>query len=590
MTKAVSDVLAESARAAKLRDRHRDYCVALAEQAEVETRGPDQAAWWQLLDTEYDNLRLALEWSLEQGSSEDALRLALAMHGVWYVRDGDETPARSWLERALAVAGDSATRLCVKAMCALGRTARDDVASGFALAQQALAVARRSGDPRAVHDALMTLGAHQYIKEIGGLKASRAVLEESLQIARELGDELAIADSIAAVGWRTSADEGLRAAQGTYDEALRLYRKLGDLENVAWQLYMIAWDVEPTVGAPLADESLAIARELGNDTLILCIVELIGWQRLYALGDYVGAQRVYEETLADYRRPGRRWPILWGQVWMLQELVEVEFQMGELEAAHLHCDESAALNAQLSAKRSTSWDLSLQGRLAAAAGDAGSARSKCAEAVEIARATGDFQKLAAALGGVADVAMWLGDYDVATAAAEERLATLPGSARVALEQLGRIRLAAGDRVQARAYFERHVESFRAMPWWRYEEPLGQLGLGAVALASGEHESASALYGAALTTLVDIGHKPYVARALEAIAGLAVEEGRLERAAKLCGAAERIREEASAKVPMDERAAYEKTLAAIKDLRTAWDEGRAMDLDPAVEYALAPSVM
>jgi predicted ATPase len=44
--------------------RHADFFVGLAEEAEGELSGPDQARWLTLLQTEHDNLRAALSWSL----------------------------------------------------------------------------------------------------------------------------------------------------------------------------------------------------------------------------------------------------------------------------------------------------------------------------------------------------------------------------------------------------------------------------------------------------------------------------------------------------------------------------------------------
>src|SRR5262249_26355159 len=46
--------------AAALGGRHRDWYLALAEQAEQGLQGPEQATWMQRLDQEHDNLRAAL--------------------------------------------------------------------------------------------------------------------------------------------------------------------------------------------------------------------------------------------------------------------------------------------------------------------------------------------------------------------------------------------------------------------------------------------------------------------------------------------------------------------------------------------------
>lgn len=589
-------MLAESERAANLRDRHRDYYVALAEQAELETRGPNQAAWWELLESEYDNIRLALEWSLSQGASEEALRLAIAVDGIWNMR-GDFFPAREWLEKALAVDEFSATALRANALTRLAEVVwQNSQTEAFSLAQQALEVARKSGDQKAAHTALLYMGKQYFAKEVGGPDKRRALHDESLAIARELGDEHAIADSLQRLAGFVFNEQGGRdAGRKLWDESLRLYRKLGDQEFIAWNVYGLGWQDDPSVGASLAEEALAIARELKNDMLILCVIELIGWQLRYS-GDYLGALRLFEEAADEYRRPGRRWPIPWGLSWMLTELANVELEMGEFESGRKHAEEASEINETLSYKGDRVWPLSLQGCFATAEGDYEKGKSQCEQAVAIAREVGRSQLIANSLDHLAAVARWKGDFPTAQAASEEHLtaAVNPGQVRGAWYQSGITSLAEGDLDQARSFLEESLESIHSRPWWPYEEPMTQLWLGRVALISGEHETASALYGAALTKLEEIGHKPFAAWALEEFGALAAERKEFDRGAKLFGAAEAIREEVHAKVPMDQRRTYEQGVAAIKRglsddaFKEAWAVGRAMSRDSAIQYALEAS--
>src|SRR5688572_27898515 len=108
-------LVARADRASRLRRRHRDYFEALAEEAGRQPRGPDRMAWLESLDDEYDNLRLALEWSLEEQDGDASLRLAVAMHDVWAWR-GDASPAGEWVSSALAIAPDEPSALRAAAM------------------------------------------------------------------------------------------------------------------------------------------------------------------------------------------------------------------------------------------------------------------------------------------------------------------------------------------------------------------------------------------------------------------------------------------------------------------------------------------
>ena len=87
------------------RRAHAVYHLALAEQAEPELRSPQQAMWFDRLEREYDNLRVALKWAVEQGeagqSMEIALRLCAALGWYWFVHN-HLSEGRQWMERALA--------------------------------------------------------------------------------------------------------------------------------------------------------------------------------------------------------------------------------------------------------------------------------------------------------------------------------------------------------------------------------------------------------------------------------------------------------------------------------------------------------
>lgn len=592
-TKIASDLLTKSERAGTLRDRHRDYFVALAEQAEVEMRGPDQASWRELLDSEYENLRMALEWSLAQGNSEAALALAIAIDSVWYMR-GDTLLSREWLEKALAIAEGSSTALRTKALTKLSTVIwqAGDMPQSFKLAEEALEVAHQSADPSALHKALNNLGLWWYIKEVGGLQASRKYLEDGLAVAREMEDERAIATSLLQLAYRISQQEGREAARTLGDEALRLHRKHGNKEAIAWSIYGRGWDEDPSVGMPLAEEALAIGRELKDDTLILCVIELIGWQKKFS-GDYLGGLKVFEDAVEEYRHPGRKWPLPWGVCWMLSEMAEIELEMGDFAAADKHSGEALAIAKKFSYKVDMAWPLRIQGKMASAAGDHAKAKSLCEQAVQLVRETGRYQQTHGALLSLAEVALWADDYPTALTAAEEshRYAQGAGPRRELLALLGNIYMVQGDRDKARSSFEEYLDSIRTHPWWPYEEPVGQLGLGRVALMDGEPETASALYGAALSKLQEIGHEPFIAWTLEEFGALAISVEDFDRAVILFGAADRIRKETGAGVPMSQRRLYEETLAAIKagldedELQKAWAKGRSLGLHDAVRYAL-----
>lgn len=77
--------LVEEGAADRLRRSHRDWCLALAERAALELRGPREEVWLERLETDHDNFRAALERSkVENEGAEAGLRLAGALHYFWW--------------------------------------------------------------------------------------------------------------------------------------------------------------------------------------------------------------------------------------------------------------------------------------------------------------------------------------------------------------------------------------------------------------------------------------------------------------------------------------------------------------------------
>ncbi len=79
--------------------------------------------------------------------------------------------------------------------------------------------------------------------------------------------------------------------------------------------------------------------------------------------------------------------------------------------------------------------------------------------------------------------------------------------------------------------------------------------------------------------------------LEGFAGLAALQGQPERAARLFGAAQAALDMIGAALVQSDRAEYDRHLALARNqlsedaFASAWDEGRAMTLDEAIDYAL-----
>src|SRR5215217_2338175 len=103
--------LEESEAAEEIRRLHAECYLALAEEAEPRLRGPEVVTSLGRLETEHDNMRAALSWSLKSGEAELGLRLGVALLWFWSARGYWSEGAR-WLEESLAKGGtaEPATR------------------------------------------------------------------------------------------------------------------------------------------------------------------------------------------------------------------------------------------------------------------------------------------------------------------------------------------------------------------------------------------------------------------------------------------------------------------------------------------------
>jgi predicted ATPase len=83
------------------RRAHAAYFIGLAERAAAFLDQPAFAGWADRLWSDYDELRVALDWSLANAGAPEAARAAPALCELWY-RRGDAREAAAWSSRILA--------------------------------------------------------------------------------------------------------------------------------------------------------------------------------------------------------------------------------------------------------------------------------------------------------------------------------------------------------------------------------------------------------------------------------------------------------------------------------------------------------
>ena len=354
------ECLAASGEIETIRSAHATYYVSLAEKAEPELEGAQQAMWLERLEQEYDNLRAALRWLVEPigGAGDEkvrpstgveremALRLGGALRRFWLVR-GHFSEGQILLERALAGSEGVAASVRAKALTTAGTLAfiQGDYSRAEALCQQSLALYQELGDARGIATILYQLGGVAWTR--GNLAVARSFAEEALMYSRKSGHQGSIAWSLFRLA-RLLIEQGEYARGRTLlEESLAMHTELGNKRGIASSLYHLAWVLFVSQGDParlrsLLEEGLTLFREVGDKEGIAFSFYLSA--RVALSQDNVATARLLlEKSIVLFKEMGHRE----GIVRTHSVLAQVAAIQGDYGTAHALYEESLEIARKL---------------------------------------------------------------------------------------------------------------------------------------------------------------------------------------------------------------------------------------------------
>jgi tetratricopeptide (TPR) repeat protein len=340
----------------------------------------------------------------------------------------------------------------------------------------------------------------------------------------------------------------------------------------------------------LLEESLAIQRQLADRQSTAELLAELGRLALREL-DSASARALFEESLAICKERGDRQ----GIAGSLHEMGEIAARHGDFEAAWGLYGEALALNREIGYRAGQVDNLEKMGELAHARGDYRSARLLYEEGLTIQGESGDSSNILP-LYHLGILAFDQCDYESARSIFEQVLAIdrrrmKQGGA--VLIYLGRLSAIQGDYEAARAWCDQCLAQHRVLESKKNVviSAMALSGLGDLAHLRGDHGAARVRYSQALDLLREMGHPGDIAACLERLAAIFSAQGQTERAARLLGAVERLREAPSALLSPNEQAEFNRqvatTRAALAEgvFAAAWAKGRAMTWEEAVADAL-----
>ena len=416
-----------------VRQRHLDYFLALAEAAEPDLRGARQVVALDRLEKEIDNLRGALEWSLE-ANVVAGMRLAGALLWYWHIRsrktegmewlerlleedarvplpDADSLPHQSARGKALNTAGallvmhgdaEKGYRLSEESLAlhrslglagrrgagialwnlAEGRARHEDLDQAIALSEESLALMRAVQDKFWIAQCLDNLGSYALIR--GDFNRSKAIWEEDLALRHALGDQDGIAWVLSCLAslyfWHGDHEQAKRL----FDESIGVFRKVNNLWGVSMALSGLGTVVlaqgELAEASSLYEEALSFGREMGDQNTVAgrrYDLARVAWSQ----GDYARAGKLYEDTLAFLREIDNQG----GIAGTLYDLGGVAWAMGDLDLAARRYEEALGLARRMNAGQTIGAALQGLARVAGARGDLPRAHTLLAEALTVMR-------------------------------------------------------------------------------------------------------------------------------------------------------------------------------------------------------------
>jgi predicted ATPase len=211
--------LEEAGDAGRVNERHRDWFVSLAEQADMSSRGGDRM-WFDLLEAENDNARVAVDAARRLGQTDVELRLATHLWQFWAER-GHVGEGVRVLEDALDRSLDQPPRAILGRCYLRNMTSRSDYSTLLSEAEAVAAAAARDGDVFTQVQALTMIGL------IDGTRGRWADAEVAFERALELAADVYPAQEGEIVAWQLisalygplPSDDGILRCKRAYDSA-----------------------------------------------------------------------------------------------------------------------------------------------------------------------------------------------------------------------------------------------------------------------------------------------------------------------------------------------------------------------------------
>jgi len=325
-----------------IRNRHRDFFLCLAEEAESPMRSLKPGVWPLRLEAERDNMRAALQWcETNRNGARAGLRLAGSLFPFWS-STSDYTEGITYLKQFLAhIDTQEMTGNRGKALYGAGILAnrQGDYASARVLFEQSLAVFRLLGDDQGRVSALGNLC--DVARKQGDQDSTQmfydeacALYEETLKLQLSSGDKRGSAISLNLLGLLANNHGDFAVSQARFEESLVIFQELDDKTHIAGALINLSSVVyyrgDIDSACRLLERSLTAYRDLGDGPGAARVLFNLGYLARMR-GDYSTSRALLAESLDVFRILGDKTSISI----TLDELAHADMDCGDYESVQL---------------------------------------------------------------------------------------------------------------------------------------------------------------------------------------------------------------------------------------------------------------
>ena len=327
----------------------------------------------QRIAAEYDNVRAALRWAVQEEDLALMVRMVASLGRFWFIR-GYFREGRDWLNRVFQMPDFNELPPTVRAKIVR-------VEGNLAYAQ-------------------------------GDVVTARKCHEQCIDLCSDSDDEVGMALALNDLAIVSHQQGRFTEARSLYERSLVIERAHGDAHGVANTLINLGllalWEDEIHTAETLFVESLGIARGLGDDRAI-AQVQLHSAGIAQTRGDFAVAESKAEESLAAYRLLGDKY----GTVLALNVLAMVSREQGQASLAGERLRESLDLAREIGFRWGLAEAIEVAGELDADAGNLDAATAALTSSLAIANEIGDRQFIADLLGGLGRLALGRGNFQEA---------------------------------------------------------------------------------------------------------------------------------------------------------------------------------